>query len=204
MNRVARGFTLLELLIAVSVFALMSAIAYGGLRSVLHARAATDEQAAALRELQLAEMFLAGDLRSLIARPVRDDYGDSQGALRVDELGEQRLVLTRAGWSNPLDAPRSELQRVAWGIEDGHLVRLYWPTLDRLPGSEALRVELLAGVQALGVRLLDAAGQWHTQWPDERAGVTSDSTLPRAIEVTLETERYGAIRRLYPLDARGG
>lgn len=203
--RALRGFTLLELLIAISVFSIMSMMAYSGLRSVLHARNHTDEQAQALRHLQWTEMLLAGDLRGLVERPVRDDYGDVAEALRSDEMGAATLTLTRAGWPNPLGQRRSTLQRVAWGLEDGHLVRTYWPMLDRAPASTPQRVDLLDGVEGFSLRFLDGGGNWHDRWPDARggAGAGQAEVLPRAVEVSLVTARFGEIRRLYPLDARG-
>ena len=111
------GFTLLEMLGAITIFAVVSAMVYGGQVAVLKAKAVTERQALHLKQLQLAMLMLERDIGQHLLRPVRDDYGDSQPPMVADEYGDFRLTLSRAGWQNPLKLPRSTLQRVAYGLE---------------------------------------------------------------------------------------
>jgi general secretion pathway protein J len=192
----ARGFTLLELLVALSIFAVLAAMAYGGLNTVMQARATTDTQAARLSQLQSTYFWLERDIEQSIDRPIRDEYGDSQPPLVGVELGENRLALTRSGWRNPAERERSNLQRVAYGLEDEQLVRRYWNVLDRGPESQAMESVMLEGVKALELRYLDARQEWHDNWPDAFQTGNS-SALPRAVEVALETEQEGRITWLF-------
>jgi len=196
-SRRQAGFTLLELLVALSIFALLAAMAYGGLNTVLKTRRATDVQAERLTRLQQTFFWLERDIVQAIDRPVRDEFGDPQPAMIGVTLGDLRLQLTRNGWRNPIGRPRSDLQRVAWGLQDDRLMRYYWSVLDRAQDSKPLATEMLDGVDRLELRFLDQAGKWGEVWPAVNRGVTSSDPLPRAVEVTLETEREGRITRLF-------
>lgn len=196
-SRRQAGFTLLELLVALSIFALLAAMAYGGLNTVLKTRRATDAQAERLTRLQQTFFWLERDIVQAIDRPVRDEFGDPQPAMIGVTLGDLRLQLTRNGWRNPIGRPRSDLQRVAWGLQDDRLMRYYWSVLDRAQDSKPLATEMLDGVDRLELRFLDQAGKWGEVWPAVNRGVTSSDSLPRAVEVTLETEREGRITRLF-------
>jgi general secretion pathway protein J len=198
-----RGFTLLEMLVALTVFALVSAMVYGGQVAVLKAKAGTERQAEFLKQLQGTMMMLERDIGQYVLRPVRDDYGDSQPPMVAADFGDYRLTLTRAGWQNPLGQPRSTLQRVAYGLEDGRLVRYSWTSLDRAQGSEPYRLVLLESVRSLKLRFLDEKREWSEQWPPYDAENRALLEMPLALELTLETEEWGSFRRVIPT-AGGG
>jgi len=76
-----RGFTLLEVIIVVLIFAIMSAMAYGGLNSVLKTRVAVEASMQRTADLQRAYMRMRSDFQNLAMRPIRDNFGDTQPAL---------------------------------------------------------------------------------------------------------------------------
>jgi len=191
------GFTLLELMVALAIFGLLAAMAYGGLDTILKQRQTTDAHAARLAQLQMTVLWLERDIEQTVNRPVRDEYGVSLPALQGLEFGRYQLELTRNGWSNPLGRPRSSLQRVAWGVKDGKLIRAYWTTLDRSQDSQPLESEMLDGVTKLELRFLSPNRQWSRTWPDTALGSAAPRVQPRAVEVTLETEAEGRITRLF-------
>ena len=192
------GFTLVELLVAIAVFAVFAVLAYGGLQTVLRQRTISDRSMARLAEVQRALRTFSSDLEQLNPRPVRDPVGDAQmSALAAGPRNQYPLELTRGGWSNPLGAPRATLQRVAYLIDDDKLVRLQWNVLDRTLANEPARWDLLTGVKRMGVRFLDPTRQWHDEWPPEGLDdLTRLRLAPIAAEITLELDDYGTITRL--------
>jgi general secretion pathway protein J len=205
MNAPARGFTLLELLVALAVFAIMAAAAYGGLRSVLFTRAAVEAENRRLAAAQLAFHRLEQDIEQTVPRGIRDEYGDPQPALRGGALAGEALMLTRAGWDNPLGQPRANLQRVAYRLRDSRLWRLHWDTLDRGGSVEPRETLLLDRVRELRVRFLDSDNAWQTDWPPLAGDAANQERrpdsdpLPRAVEISLTLEDWGEITRLLPL-----
>ncbi len=198
-----RGFTLLEMLVALTVFALVSAMVYGGQVAVLKQKAGTERQALFLQQLQSAMLMLERDIGQHVLRSVRDDFGDSQPPMISADFGDYRLSLSRAGWQNPLNQPRSTLQRVAYGVVDETLLRYSWLTLDRAQGSEPYKVVLLQQVRDLQLRFLDQENKWSEQWPPYSSDNQPLLVMPRAVEVTLELEGWGSFRRVIPT-AGGG
>lgn len=196
MNR-GRGFTLLELVVAIAVFAVMALAAYQGLDSVLLTRAHVAEAGDRLGELQMGMFRIERDLEQATSRPVRDDHGQGEAALVAAPGGRIALAFTRDGWENPLAQPRAGLQRVAYRLEDGTLFRTHWVRLDRGTHLPPRDTALVGGVRGLEIRLLAASGNWETHWPPP--GDTPDENialLPRAIELTLDLVDLGPVTRL--------
>jgi general secretion pathway protein J len=189
-KRPSRGFTLLELLVALAIFALIGALAYSGLSGVLETREQARHKAEQLAALQLAFSFIGRDLEQASARGVRDILGDSLPALRVTH--DNALEFTRGGWRNPGGGARSHLQRVAYRLKDGKLLRLTWPVLDQAHTSAPQEAMLLSGVKAFEARFYDQALAVQTGWP-----VSTGKPLPRAVEISIEPEGFGRVTRLF-------
>jgi general secretion pathway protein J len=191
------GFTLLELLVALAIFALLSVMSYGGLNTVLRQRAVTEVEAGRLAEVQKIYMLMQRDLEQIILRPVRGEYGDTLPALS----GGDGIQFTRGGWNNPLGHPRSNLQRVGYAMVDGHLTRYVWIVLDRAQDTQPLEQPLSDQVTALDVRYLDDSDEWLTAWPNPAkvaaAGGVPVDELPRAVEITLTHRQYGTLVWLF-------
>ncbi|MDX1606383.1 MAG: type II secretion system minor pseudopilin GspJ, partial [Candidatus Competibacterales bacterium] len=136
-NRKQRGLTLLELLVALAVFAVLGAAAYSGLDSVLAARAALERDSERLRALQLGSEWLRRDLEQAVARPVRDTFGQTRPALLLEPGAELSLQLTRGGHPNPLDRNRSDLLRLGYRLREDTLQRLVALVLDGADMTEA-------------------------------------------------------------------
>jgi len=191
------GFTLLELMVALGIFALLAAMAYSGLNSVMTARKVTEQHAQRLSQLQMTFLWLGRDIEQGIDRPIRDEYAQVQPAMEGVETGRYQLEFTRTGWNNPAGRARSNLQRVAYGLRDDKLIRAYWNVLDRAQDSQPLESVLLDGVDKLELRFLDASNAWQLSWPNTLAGGAANTALPKAVEVTLETKAEGRITRLF-------
>ena len=191
------GFTLLELLVAMAIFAIIGVLALGGLNSVATQQALARASLEELSNLQRAVRYLTGDLAQTYPRWVRDEIGAGMRPPLLTDPGQQYLIeLTRGGWRNPANLPRGHLQRVRYRLEDGRLTREYWPVVDRPLGMEPRVQTLLTDVEELRIELLADDGQWQAQWPPLSASGGSVQTGPRAARITLTVAGQGEIERV--------
>ncbi len=200
------GFTLLELLVALAIFALLSVMAYAGLSTVLNTNTILDSNMQRLTEIQQSVTLISRDIRQTINRAIRDTYGDPKlpliGAAPLDTLGTPKIELTRHGYANPLGVKRSFLQRVAYQVEEETLYRHSWRVLDQAQDSEADKLAICNEVKSLELRYLDQEDAWHEQWPPNDTDYQG-ITLPKAVEVSLELTDWGKVVRLLPLAGTG-
>jgi len=193
-HRAARGFNLIELLVALAVFSVMAALAYGGLNSIARTRGELARQEDAFRDLMRAVTTLDRDLREAIARPVTGNVGQTLPAFMGSAGG---LEFTRLGFANPQAEPRANLERVLYELDVQALKRGSYAVLDRAPTTVPQMTPLRSGVTDFRLRYLDAENRWLEAWPPPQ---TTDSTLlPRAVEWHLLTSDYGDITRIVEL-----
>lgn len=190
-----RGFTLIETLVAVLVFALLATAAYSALNSLTQAATAQRAHAQQLDALQHTLTRFETDLRSAVWRPVRTPDGQWEPALWGSA---EQVSFTRSGWLNPLDQPRAELQRLRWSWDAQTLSRGSWPVLDRTAGTPYQSDWRLDEVLAFELRYRTDTGQWVSQWPIEPAVIT-EAPLPTAVELWITVEPWGRLRRLVVL-----
>jgi general secretion pathway protein J len=196
------GFTLIEVLVAVALFVLLSALAYGGYNASVKQAQIAREGMDRLKQLQTAIRLITQDFEELAPRPVRDVLGEARvPALLADPRAQNLVTLTRGGWPNPAGLPRSTLQRVTYVLEDGKLRRDYLNVLDATLSNEPVKRELLDHVREVRIRYLDIQKQWQDQWPPLNAPPqTVTRYRPVAVEVTIELEDLGEIQRLIEVD----
>src|SRR5215213_4131514 len=149
-----RGFTLVELLIALFITAIMFAMGYGAVNQTVNNSGALEEQQARLLEVQTAMRVLTQDLQQIAARPVREPIGSNwQAALVADEPTNSPsmplLSFTRTGWANPAGLQRPALQRVSYFFENDTLRREHLPVLDATLSSQPIKRELLTHLHAM-------------------------------------------------------
>lgn len=195
-SRIA-GFTLLEVLVAIAIFAIFSAMAYGGLLRVLDNRDRIEVERETWRELALGFQRIKDDLAQAIDRPVRDNDGSDLSAFRgqptdIRALGDPSVEFTRAGLS-ATETRGSGLQRVGYRLNENQLVRLHWPVLDRAPVTKPFATPILEGIEEFEVRFYHD-GAWLDRWPPQGQNITS---LPRAVEVRLVHAGRGEFVRTF-------
>jgi general secretion pathway protein J len=188
------GFTLLELLIALSIFSFMAVMAYGGVRLVIDGNQQLEKAAENLSSLQRTFMFLQQDLEQAVPRGVRDDYGSKEAAFICCE-DDKLLHFSRGGIRGEIRGG-SNIRRVEYYLTEGKFGRKIWSTLDRVQDSKASHIQLMEGVQEVDIRIL-AYGD--TEWQDSQPSEEEIDGLlpPRAIKITITTERYGKVSRLF-------
>jgi len=193
-----RGFTLIEVLVAVAIFAVVATLAYGTLDQTLRISDGIGTSMERLKAVQRTVRQLDTDLSQAAPRAIRDPFNDQMAAAFRSEPGfEFALELTRSGWNNPAGLKRGTLERTAYRVEEGELIRFSWRVLDRTLANEPRRVVLLDNVDSMVLRFMDATGEWSDQWPPRVAGIQQGSVQrPRAVELILTTNNEGIIRRL--------
>jgi general secretion pathway protein J len=197
------GFTLLELLVAIFIAAIMFAIGYGAINQAVNNHSALKDQQDRLAEVQTAMRILEQDFVELEPRPVRQPVGDGWLPAILgnpDPTAQPMLQLSRGGWNNPTGVQRPGLQRVAYFFEKNTLRREYWPVMDPTLQNTTIKRDLLTHVKAVTFRYMDVSRTWQTQWPPASvAGAAGqESTLilrPIAVEITLDTEDWGKLVR---------
>ncbi len=192
------GFTLLELLVAVGIFAVIGVMAYGGLQNVMNQQQQTAQHSERLKGLQLAYRILQRDLEQTLERGIRNEFGDSVDAL-VGGSGFNGLEFSRAGFANPAGFLRSEIQRVAYLPDQDRLLRRSWRVLDRAQDSQPDEQVLVDNLVEFAMRFLDENLEWQDNWPTLQAQGGGSAGLPLAIEVKLELEDVGVLSWLFRL-----
>jgi general secretion pathway protein J len=206
----AQGFTLLELLVALFISAVMFSLGYAALNQAATQQSRLQETQQSLADLQRTMRFLSQDFAQLAPRQVRDELGRSvEPALLFDPRQSGVVTLTRGGQSLVFGEPRGRLLRVRYVIEGDVLVRLTTPVLDRTPASPPWRrQELIKNVAALEIRALDATDEWRDSWPsimpavagagpaDVRSPIATLRIRPKAVELRLQLRDRGELRRL--------
>ena len=193
-----RGFTLIEVMLAIAITALVAVMAYSGISSAITARDVVQVQEERFRKLQLFFNLFGRDIRHLTPRPVRDAYGELEPALHALDGELSLLQLTRTGWDNPSGAPRSALQRVSWRFDGDTVYRGYWQTLDRSDDTSPREHTIIDQVNNIRVRYLVGSqftqkGEWQDSWPQNKP----DDALPLAVEVVIDVDGWGTVRRLF-------
>lgn len=199
-----RGFTLLEVMVAMAGTALVALLAYGGLTAAGNAVERHRGQVTRLAEVSTALGWLVRDLQQALPRSIVDAEGEVQPALSGGMAQPFLLELTSAGWSNHRGARRGMLQRARYRLEsDGVLWRDYWPVLDRgSDGAGMQSVLLLRDVDDIELAFLGPSGEvssprgdgWSSRWP--AAGMEE---LPWAVRIRADLQGIGRVERIVGL-----
>ncbi|MBJ2088322.1 type II secretion system minor pseudopilin GspJ [Serratia ureilytica] len=194
-----RGFTLVEMLLAIALFAMLSLTALTVFRGVLKNDEITQRKSTQLTQLQRALAIVERDLTQAQARaPTGDKRWPAAPEFAVlqtagEEGGDFQLLLIRNGWPNPqARLPRATQERVAYRYRQGRLERLSYPNLSS-PQAAARSVLVLSEVTRFQLRFY-RQGEWLTAW---RAG----GLLPQAVEIAIDTPALGEVRRIVTLPA---
>ncbi len=192
------GFTLMEVLIAITIMAMIAALTAQVLQTAIVSGETTDDAAKRTSSVDRTWVMLDTDLRNALPRALLAANNDPLPALYVGRSGDYWLTLLRGGMANPLKISRSELARVGYRLEEGVLWRDIWQDTGTIDRRKAIALKLMTDIKSIQVRVLSdvatsiAAGPWLEDWPNPN----DRSKLPRALEITLQTEDFGEIKRL--------
>ncbi len=189
------GFTLIEILVAFLVFAIIGVVSAQLLSNTINAQDDLSDRGDRLGDIHRAMQIIQRDVMQLADRPIRDNYGDPLQALVIGSDGA--IEFTRGGWRNPLQLPRAEVQRVGYLVQDNKLLRGYWPVLDRAQDTEPAYQTLLEDVEQVEFYALDGSGNEHTFWPQAGVSNQDPATALVGIIMRIELAPYGVVERIW-------
>ena len=204
------GLTLLEVLVAVGILAVISTVSFQVISVVTLSSEASQESLKRLKRLDRTWIVIENDVRNILPVLRTPQFGETIPSFTAgDGNDEYWMTLLRGGVANPLGLPRSEIQRVAYKLEDNVLSRYTWVDSYNLEEEEAFPQKLLDGLESIEVRVLlnnarsISAGPWDDSWPSSNTGsqasAATASQLPLAIEITMTLDNEEELRRFLPL-----
>lgn len=190
------GFTLLELVVAVAIFAVVGAALFTGMNQLLGIKGGIEERLLLAREAQRTFSFMRDDLLHYADRSIRVAYGDSEPAFAAN-TGDYGMLLLLTRRNEGLDGELVE--RVGYRFEEGELIRLRWPVLDRGYDAQPRKRVLLRHLSDVSLRVLDHEGSWHRSWPPLQGN--DEPPRPVAVELRFVLEEEGELMGLMALPA---
>lgn len=201
-----RGFTLIEILVAMAIFTLIGLASTGLLTTVIDSNSLSQERFEKLQLLQRAMVTIERDIQQAVSRPVRAN-GEKQEIVmaggEVDGSDDDGIGFVRGGWHNPqLMLPRSTLQYVAYRLRDNKLERLYSNYVDNVIGYEPKIRVLLENIESFKVEFLSGNNASSTIKDDDDIKWSEkyqDTVLPRAVAIEFVSKDFGMLRREFTL-----
>ena len=173
------GFTLIEVMISLLIFGLLSAAGVALLAFSVRAQGATSAKLDDVSAMNQLASIMTADFAQALDRPVRDEGGNTTPAF-VGGSGPgavPMLRFVRGGWSDLDGAPRAEVQKVEYALVDNALARVAYPMLD---GPQPLPpTAIVPGVREVALRYR-IRGAWSDTW----AG-SLRTPLPDAVELRI-------------------
>ncbi|ATC96071.1 type II secretion system minor pseudopilin GspJ [Pseudoalteromonas tunicata] len=197
-----RGFTLLEVMVALGILGFIVVATHQILQTTLRTNEISEQTIAELEALQTTFRLMEQDFSQITRRVARNEAGDSvEQYLLVGRnlLNSQYdgVAFIRDGWRNPAYLlPRSELQAIAYRVIDDKLERVYKVYVDSLDNSEPRSHVLIEDVEEFKLTFLDKKDKWQDQWRDKE--------LPLAVEVELKLKDMLPLKRKFLIPGSGG
>lgn len=193
--RKTQGFTLIEVLVSIAIFATLSVAAYQVVNQIQRSNEVSIERSSRLNALQRSLVILDNDFRQMAQRQFRTNGEEASSKLILmqeylldsDTVG---VMFTRLGWHNPQQQfPRGEVTKVGYRIKEETLERVWWRYPDTPTGQEGVVTPLLEGIEAFSLEFYNGSS-WLKEWQ-------TDGALPKAVRLKLTLKDYGEIERIY-------
>jgi general secretion pathway protein J len=191
------GFTLIEVMVAMFIAAIMLALGYSAINQAAKERGNLEIKQARVTEIQRGMRVVAQDFAQMVGRTARDNEGGGNIEPAVVATNKDSTIITfsRAGWSNPAGVQRPAEQRVRYRFIDGSLIREHWLSVDPALNAAPRQRVLLTKVKSVELRYLDpVSGPVNPSNIDQLL-----RTRPLAIEVTIVLEDWGRVQRLFEI-----
>ncbi len=184
------GFTLIEMLIALVIFGMITAAGVTLLTLTVRTQETSERLLDTVGALRRTGALLNADLALAAPRSHRNGDGQPVPAFTGGNGGEALLLaIVRRGWEDD-NAFRSSLQRVEYRLRDGRLERWRYDAVDG--AGHAVAMPLLEGIRRIQLRYRDRDGNWRDRWDP-----TDPARLPAAVELVSDSDGQGQVRQLF-------
>ncbi|NOH96150.1 type II secretion system protein GspJ [Vibrio sp. 99-70-13A1] len=190
-----KGFTLIEVLVSIAIFATLSMAAYQVVSQIQRSNEVSIERSARLNELQRSLVILDNDFRQMALRQFRTDGENTSSKLILSQpylldSDSNGVMFTRLGWHNPQQQfPRGEVTKVGYRIKEKTLERVWWRYPDTPTGQLGVITPMLSNIESFELEFYDGKN-WLKEW-------AAQLTLPKAVKLILTLEDYGDVERVY-------
>lgn len=189
----ARGFTLIEALLALAIFGVIAVLAYRATASLSDGEARLSAEAARWRTLEALFTRFEADIRQAVPRAVRSGANREAAWLGVEDGGHSALVFTRAGSEFSVE-PAPAGQRLGYRLRENAIELVYWPQLDHAASARPLIYPLVADIAAFKLEYLARDGRWRDRWP-----LLGEDDIPRAVRLSMLLADGARIDRWFTL-----
>ena len=192
------GFTLIEVLVAMAIMALIGIGAFSLLNTATVAGDKIKREGKRLNEIQRAFLLISNDLQQVTGRIMQDEYGEPMPALTNDlPYPKYLLRFSRLGRRNPAMLPRSSIEHLLYSLENNKLIRITFPYLDGMRDDQGLKRPILSDVDNVEMTFFHKK-KWHKKWPIPTPYASKPPpAIPEAIKISLELIDYGIVERIY-------
>ncbi|GHA08935.1 type II secretion system protein GspJ [Arenicella chitinivorans] len=187
------GFTLIEVMVSVAIFAVIGAIVFPALIQFIDIRDRVLAKHEQIEQLQKTFLFMSKDLRFAANRLGKDEYGEFGDATLL--VGEDSLIDLTAMYPDLNLAGLNVPRRVRWVLEEKALYRLQSPVMDPDGDTRVFKQKLLDGVRDVEFELSkveDGRDSTSKRWKEK-------TRLPDMIKVTITLENKAEYERLFTM-----
>ena len=178
-----KGYTLIEVIIALAIFAIIGTLSVGLLSRAFDTKARLAAQINPLSDVQLAATRISQDASQMVARGVRDHDMKKIPAFFAHADG---IEFTRGGFvSLDKTAHQSTLRRVGLSCEHHQLIRKTWPELDGFSRDKPQKQILLSNLENCGFSFTSSRRTWSDEWRGD------DLLLPSSFKLHLKIKALG-------------
>jgi len=180
------GFTLIEVLIVVAIFAVITSIGYVVLTQYISTTEKLELNQIRIQKLQQTFSLLEKDFRYIQSRSVRNEFGDFEASFAIENSSQipGELIRFTTAHADYLSYDTGKLVRVVWSLDGDSLIRNTWPVVDRDESIEISAQEVLHDVDRVEIQMYEWTDTFRLQTV---ANLSDGIDIPYGLKLTLFT-----------------
>lgn len=181
---IIKGFTLIEVLVALTIFAVLSALSYRSLSALLQTRERITQETTRWREVMLFFNRVDIDLRQHVNRPVTIGRAIQPAFFGKNNVLSDEALLSFSRFGNPQqNGVLMDTQRMAYRLKAEHVEMLIWPALDVEEDTKPMAYPILSGVKTMTIRYMhNKTLTWLNTWPTNE---DQTAPFPKAVDISV-------------------